>query len=66
MDGRIREGGCQDDEEMCDVCIRSGHVQESSIMAIRDIVRTEQTADKPIGKGCSPDEDKRGHKRPWD
>ena len=35
MDGRVREGGCQDEEEMCDVCIRGGHVQAytSSVIA---------------------------------
>lgn len=42
MDGRIREGGCQEDKETCNVYIQGGHVQEQHIMAIRHIIDIEK------------------------
>jgi superfamily II DNA helicase RecQ len=75
MDGRIREGGCQEDEEMCDVCIRGGQVQERSVMAIRHIVSTssettasETTAGETTDSAATDTEsntadEERGHKR---
>jgi len=44
MDGRIREGGCQDNEATCDVCIAGGVVPEHSIMTIRHSTQPQETA----------------------
>lgn len=63
MDGRIREGGCQDDEEMCDVCIRGGHVQESSVMAIRHIIGPESITNEATDEERNATDHDREHKR---
>lgn len=64
MDGRIREGGCQGDEERCDVCIQGGRVEEeSSITALRHIVSTEDPAGEAVDEEGSVADGDREHKR---
>jgi superfamily II DNA helicase RecQ len=65
MDGRVREGGCDDDEEMCDVCIRGGRVQDTRVMAIRHILHHTETTTtgEATDEESSTTDKEREHKR---
>ncbi|PNP44455.1 hypothetical protein TGAMA5MH_03801 [Trichoderma gamsii] len=68
MDGRIREGGCQDDEEACDVCIqggsstgkqRDGHAAHGQYGTYSQPVGSEATEEE----GSAADEHRRRKRR---